>query len=449
MLVEISGSNGWKEAYLCPAFSSCTSDLTSSLIRRILHTFATRLSAALFSFAVVWLTARYLGAAGRGAVSLFVTDCAALLLFIGLLGGSSLIFLVPRRNVWHLLVPAYGWALVVCTVGTILAGLLRPVPMSYLGHLWGLALLQAFLSINISLLLGRKREGAYNALNIAQVALLTGLLLLAFAGLRWREVPIYYYAAYAAYGLPLLASFERLRHLPDRWERGVGLRETAYELSHHSRSAHLSNILAFANYRLSYYFVAHFADARAVGVLSVGVALAEAIWLIPRSAALIQYVDLVHADDKQAQLEPTMRVARLAVLATATAVVVLALLPAALLQVVFGEEFGAARTVIAWLVPGVVAVALNVTCSSYFAGLGRYRVNNWATTVGLLVTIPACWLLIPRLGIVGAAMATSLSYLASTAYLLVQFARATGAGWAAWLPGVKDVAYVRELVRSR
>ena len=419
------------------------------MIRRILHTFATRLSAALLSFAVVWLTARYLGAAGRGAVSLFVTDCAALLLFIGLLGGSSLIFLAPRRNVWHLLVPAYGWALVVCTAGTGLVGLLRPVPVNYLAHLGGLALLQALLSINVSLLLGRKREAAYNALNIAQVALLTGLLLLAFVGLGWREVPIYYYAAYAAYGLPLLVSFERLRRLPDQWEQGRGLRETAAELSQHSRGAHLSNILAFANYRLSYYFVAHFVDDSAVGVLSVGVALAEAIWLIPRSAALIQYVDLVHAEDKQAQLEPTLRVARLAVLATAAAVVGLALLPAALLQAVFGLEFGAARPVIGWLVPGVVAVALNVACSSYFAGLGRYRVNNWAATVGLLVTVPACWLLVPRLGIVGAAMATSLSYMASTFYLLRQFARATGASWAHWLPGASDVAYLRELVRSR
>ncbi|MBD2714230.1 polysaccharide biosynthesis C-terminal domain-containing protein [Microvirga sp. STR05] len=419
------------------------------MLRRIFHTFATRLSVALLSFAVVWLTARSLGAAGRGAVSLFVTDCAALLLFIGLLGGSSLIFLVPRRNVWHLLVPAYGWALVVCTAGTVLAGLLRPVPVSYLGHLWALALLQAFLSINISLLLGRKQEAAYNALNMAQVALLAGFLLLAFMGLGWREVPVYYYAAYVAYGAPLLASFGLLRRLPDRWEGGQGLRATAAELSHHSRGAHLSNILAFANYRLSYYFVAHFVDTRAVGVLSVGVALAEAIWLIPRSAALIQYVDLVHADDKHAQLAPTLRVARLAALATAAAIAVLALLPTALLAAVFGPEFGAARPVIGWLAPGVVAVALNVTCSSYFAGLGQYRINNWATTMGLLVTVPACWLLIPKLGIVGAAMASSLSYVAATTYLLLQFGRATGTGWSDWLPNRTDVAYARELVKNR
>jgi O-antigen/teichoic acid export membrane protein len=418
------------------------------MIRRILQNFATRLATALLSFGIVWLTARYLGAAGRGHVSLFVTDCAALLLFIGLLGGSSLIYLAPKRSLWHLLVPAYAWATVVCAVGTAAVGLLRHVPRVYLGHLLALSLLQAYFSINTSLLLGRKREAGFNVLTVLQVALLAGCLLLAFVGLRWQQVPVYYYATYVAYGLPLLLSLGLLLRLPDRWDAGRGLRAAARELAHHSRGAHFSNILAFANYRLSYYFVAHYADAPAVGVLSVGVALAEAIWLIPRSTALIQYVDLVHATDKHAQIEPTLRVARLTLLTTALAVLVLCALPPQALAAVFGAEFGAARPVILRLAPGVVAMAVNVICSTYFAGVGRYRVNNLATTVGLLVTVPACWLLIPRLGIGGAALATTLSYLVSTGFLLGQFRRATGAGLRAFLPGKADFTYARSLLKK-
>lgn len=417
------------------------------MIRRILQNFATRLATALLSFAIVWLTARYLGATGRGDVSLFVTDCAALLLFIGLLGGSSLIYLAPNRSIWHLLVPAYGWATLVCAAGTAVVGLARPVAPQYLLHLLALSLLQAFFSINSSLLLGRKKEAAYNLLNGLQVALLAGSLALAFVGWQWRAVAVYYYAAYLAYGLPLLLSLGVLYRLPDQWAAGRGLRATTRELAYHSRGAHLSNILAFANYRLSYYFVAHYADARALGVLSVGVALAEAIWLIPRSTALVQYVDLVHAADKHAQIAPTLRIARLTVLSTALAVLVLCALPAQALTAIFGPEFGAARPVILRLAPGVVAIAVNVMCSTYFAGIGCYRVNNLATTVGLLVTLPACWLLIPSLGINGAALATSLSYLASTAYLIHQFTKATGAGWAALAPGPGDLLYLRQLLR--
>ncbi|MBX0291374.1 polysaccharide biosynthesis C-terminal domain-containing protein [Hymenobacter sp. HSC-4F20] len=420
------------------------------MLRRIAHNFATRLGTALLSFGVVWLTARYLGAAGRGAVSLFVTDCAALLLFIGLLGGSSLIYLAPRRNLWHLLLPAYGWAVVVCALGTGAVAGLRQPGTEYLGHLAGLSILQAFFSINTSLVLGRRRETTYNLLQLGQVALLAGGLLVAFqAGEPWLSVRTYYIVSYLAYGLPLLLSFGPLLRQPDRRRRlGRRLRATTRELARHSRGAHFSNILAFANYRLGYYFVAHYADVRAVGVLSVGVALVEAIWLIPRSAALVQYVDLVHSAAAGPLPNSALRVARLTVLGTAAAVVALIALPVAVLTGIFGPEFGASRPVMVLLAPGTVLMAVQMLVSSYFAGLARYRINNLASVVGLGVTLLACVVLIPRFGIRGAALAATLSYTASTGYLLLEFRRATGVSLTAFLPRPADVVYYWQLIRA-
>src|SRR6478672_1257627 len=158
------------------------------MIQRILHHFAARVLTAGLSFVMVWLTARYLGAAGRGQVSLFVTDVSALVLFIGLVGGSSLIYLVPRRNVWHLLLPAYGWALLVSGVGAAAVGMLRPVGWEYVLHLGGVTLVQVLLSINTSLLLGRKQEQAFNVLTTVQAALLAAALVLAFVPLQWLSV---------------------------------------------------------------------------------------------------------------------------------------------------------------------------------------------------------------------------------------------------------------------
>ena len=421
------------------------------MLRRVIQNFATRLVTALLSFGVVWLTARYLGAAGRGAVSLFVTDCAAILLFIGLLGGSSLIYLAPRRNLWHLLLPAYGWATVVCGLGTAVVALLRQPGPTYLLHLGLLSLLQAFFSINTALLLGRRREGTYNLLTLAQVALLAGALLAAFLfGGSWLSVETYYYAAYLAFGLPLLLSLVPLLRLPDPRRRlGRRLRATTRELARHSRGAHFSNILAFANYRLGYYFVAYFVDTRAVGILSVGVALMEAIWLIPRSAALVQYVDLVNARPGEPLPESALRVGRLTVLATAAAVLVLVLVPPALLTAIFGREFGPAQTVMQLLAPGSVVMAIQMLVSSFFAGRAQYRINNAASVVGLAVTLLGGLLLIPKLGIRGAALVATLSYCASTVFLVWHFRRATGLGFAAFLPGPADLGHAWQLVKRQ
>ncbi|SES81965.1 lipopolysaccharide biosynthesis protein [Hymenobacter actinosclerus] len=421
------------------------------MLRRVVQNFTTRLATALISFGIVWLTARYLGAAGRGAVSLFVTDCAAILLFIGLLGGSSLIYLAPRRNLWHLLLPAYGWAALVCAVGTAAVGLLRQPGPGYLLHLGLLSLLQAFFSINTALLLGRRRETIYNLLTLAQVALLAGALLAAFwAGGRWVAVETYYYAAYLAFGLPWLLSLGPLLRLPDpRRRHGRRLRATTRELARHSRGAHFSNILSFVNYRLGYYFVAYFADARAVGVLSVGVSLMEAIWLIPRSAALVQYVDLVNSTSTGPLPDSALRVGRLAVLGTAVAVLVLVAMPPAVLTATFGREFGPAQAVMRLLAPGVVIMAVQMLITSYFSGRARYRLNNMASLVGLVVTVAGGLLLIPRLGIAGAALASTFSYAASTAFLVWHFRRVTGLGITAFLPGPTDVARAWQLLRQR
>ena len=413
------------------------------MIKRIIQHFAARVLTAGLSFAVVWLTARYLGAAGRGEVSLFFTDMSGLVLLAGLVGGSSLIYLVPRRNVWNLLLPAYGWALVVSATGAAAVYLLRPVSPEYVLHLGAVTLVQVLLSINVFLLLGRQRERAYNVLTTAQAALLAGALALAFGPLRWPTVAAYYYANYVAYGLPWLISIAMLLRLPDAWgSRGARRRASARELARHSRGAHLSNLLSFANYRFGYYAVAYLADARAVGILSVGVALAEAIWLIPRSTALIQYVALVNATDKRGQTYAALRGSRLTLLATALAVLGLAAVPAAWLVAIFGPEFGAARGVILALAPGVFINGAGMQASTYFSGTARYGVNNRAALLGLAVTVPVCLVLVPQLGMVGAALGMSVSYAASVGYLFWHYRQAMNAGWRDLLPGWDDVRWV-------
>jgi O-antigen/teichoic acid export membrane protein len=116
---------------------------------------------------------------------------------------------------------------------------------------------------------------------------------------------------------------------------------------------------------------------------------------------------------------------------------------------VFGADFGAARPVILLLAPGVVAMAVSIILNSYFAGLGRYQVNTAAAIVGLLITVPACWLLIPKWGIEGAAVAASLSYLSSAAYLLRSFQQSSASSVHELLPGRAELRYLGNLLQGQ
>ncbi len=414
------------------------------MLRRTLLTFATRFGVALLNFVVVMLTAQYLGATGRGRISLLVTDVALILLFIGLLGGSSLIFLAPRRNVWRLLVPATAWAVIVCGIGATIAGIIRQ-DLTYALHVGGLSLVQACYAIVSSLLLGRRRETLYNILNVSQSVLLVGTLLVAFFGLNILRIEVFYYATYLSFGVVLLVAFGALLRLPDaRPLTRRALRRITLELARHSRGAHISNILVFLNYRLGYYLLAAWAGPKAVGVLSVGVALAEALWLIGRSAAQSQYIELVNSADKPARLAPLLRAARLSGLMTIGGLGALLLLPASVLAKIFGPEFGAARPIIAWLAPGIAAMSMGMLVSTWFAGLGQYRLNNRATGFGLAVAAAASFLLIPKYGAVGAAIASSLSYITVAGVLFTYLTNTTGqSSINALLPRRQDIQLPR------
>ena len=158
---------------------------------------------------------------------------------------------------------------------------------------------------------------------------------------------------------------------------------------------------------------------------------------------------LVNAADTREQTYAAFRGSRLTLLATAGAVLVLAAVPASWLAAVFGPEFGAARSVILALAPGVFINGAGMQASSYFSGTARYGVNNRAALLGLVVTVPSCLLLVPRLGMVGAALAMSASYTASVGYLVWHYRRALGAEWRDLLPGWGDARWVYGKMRGQ
>ena len=115
----------------------------------------------------------------------------------------------------------------------------------------------------------------------------------------------------------------------------------------------------------------------------------------------------------------------------------------------FGPEFGAAHGVILALAPGILLNGAGMQASTYFAGVGRYGVNNRATLLGLALAVPGCLLLVPRLGITGAALSMTLAYAAATLHLFGHYRRAIGATWADLLPGWEDVRWLLQQLQSR
>jgi O-antigen/teichoic acid export membrane protein len=120
---------------------------------------------------------------------------------------------------------------------------------------------------------------------------------------------------------------------------------------------------------------------------------------------------------------------RLTVTATlALAGVLMATIPF-LLPLVYGQDFAPSIVPAMILTVATVFVAVGQTWAGSFRGIGRPSVPAMAELVSLILTVAALALLLPSLGIVGAALASLLAYSASSLFLYLQLQREWAFNW--------------------
>jgi O-antigen/teichoic acid export membrane protein len=184
-----------------------------------------------------------------------------------------------------------------------------------------------------------------------------------------------------------------------------------------------AGILGTAALRFDVFLLAHYAGTTAVGIYSIAVTFAELCMYVPGalSGVLIPKV----ASGEQGGLEVTLRVARVLWIVTAGVAVLVLVVAAPLIPLIFGSEFSASVLPLVCILPGVVFTAMSSSAAAYLAGVGRPVDVTRAAGLNVVVNIAANVVLAPRLGAVGAALASTLSYGAAAAMLVFLFRRQT------------------------
>jgi len=183
------------------------------------------------------------------------------------------------------------------------------------------------------------------------------------------------------------------------------------------------------NYRLSYYIVERFFGPGLLGVFSVGTQVSESVWIIGRGAATVHYARLCNTKDMNYAKNLTLALMKGVAVITLILLFVMVLLPPSVYLFLFGAGFSEARIVVLILAPGMLFTAVTMIISHYFSGVGIPKYSMYGSAVGLVMTLSVGFILIPLLGIRGAALTTSLSYLVCMCYLLFIFIRKTGIGF--------------------
>jgi O-antigen/teichoic acid export membrane protein len=127
-----------------------------------------------------------------------------------------------------------------------------------------------------------------------------------------------------------------------------------------------------------------------------------------------------------------------------TAALSLLLIPAAMLMIhILLPAFEQSIPPFLVLLPGVVSLSAAKVVGGYMSGVGRPGINSGAGMAGFAVNVVANLILIPRLGIVGAAAASLVSYTFTAVLLTGIAARSTHTPFADfWIPRPGDIRYV-------
>lgn len=181
--------------------------------------------------------------------------------------------------------------------------------------------------------------------------------------------------------------------------------------------AHLSNILAFINYRADIFLVNFFLTPFATGIYVIAVQFAEKLWMLSQAAStvLLPRLSSMH-EDPQARSTLTNKAFLLVSGLTATGAIVLSAILYYLIKPVFGGDYSSVYQPFLLLVPGIIAGAGARIQSNCIAAAGKPEWNMYVSFFVLSLNIAGNILLIPTYGVAGAATATSIAYI-SNAFL--------------------------------
>ncbi|MCD4689926.1 polysaccharide biosynthesis C-terminal domain-containing protein [bacterium] len=291
--------------------------------------------------------------------------------------------------------------------------------------------------------LGRIKWMAVTAIVNAVTQLAAALLLIRWLGLGVNGALL---AIVAAGAVNILLGFTAFR-------REGALKRIRFKLSHTKRIVaygarfYVARLSSAMYVRVGTMILAFFAPAGDIGVFAAASGLVSRILFVPTSieTALFSRV----AADARGRPEAVGRAARVSGLVSGAMLLVLGMLSRPVVVVLLSPEFAKAVTLIWIMIPGVFVRAAAKVLMSYFTGTNRPSVCSWAIGAGMAANIGAIFVLLPLIGLEGAAWAMTIGFVVSSAVLVVAFRRVTGLSLAAtWAPRRADIEVLMEVLRD-
>ena len=369
------------------------------------------------------LLARALGAEGRGELAAAII-WPSMLAGLGSLGlADAATFHAARQTAATAVVAGSAVALAVIQSLVLVAVGVLVVPLALSGYGEEAArasfLYLFFIPLNLltlallGILNGLQRFRAFNALRLLVIACSAAGIAGLWVGdhLTVLAATVVYLAAnglvLAGAALAVARSLDGRPSVDSTVARGLWL---------YGLKSHTSSVPLIMNERLDQLLISVVLAPVQLGLYVVAVTLTSITSLIGSSVAMVSLPTIARLEDGPARRELARRHISLTLIGSIVVTVPLVIAARPLIEILFGPAFSDAATAAQVLLAAAAVLATNRVLAAILKAVDRPLESGKAEVIGLLVTLAALAALLPRLGIVGAGIASLLAYAASLAW---------------------------------
>ena len=171
-----------------------------------------------------------------------------------------------------------------------------------------------------------------------------------------------------------------------------------------------ANWLSFLHLRADQYLVQVFLGPAALGLYGVAVWLGELITQVPAMLGMVLFPHVAAGQNHSRAFKATIRATLAVMVIVAIVVLPLAFFSPAIVRLLYGDQFLGAVPLLRYYLPGVVILSGLYLINNHMAGLGYPIVYVVFLAAALIVNLGSNLILLPRLGVVGASISSSISY---------------------------------------
>ena len=382
-------------------------------------TFITRILQLFLGIGISVIISRSLGPYGKGIYSLVILLPGLLITFLNFgIGPASIYYIGKKKYPLKEILGINIIFLILINIFSILIGLIiifcfgdklfPNIEKTYLVLSLSLLAPHLFAALVSDILLGLQKIKKYNFIQLIQSFIFLLLIFVAFAFFIFDIK-----TAIIIESLSSSAVCVYLFFLIKKTAKGITFslnKNLIKDIFSYGIKVYLSNIFSFLHYRIDRFILNVFLNPLSVGIYSIAAGLSEKIWLISQSAGTILFPKISSETNKENLNKFTPLVCRNILFITTLFAIFLFVISKTLIISLYSEQFSNSLLPFQILLIGAIAISGWKILGSDLYGRGKPLLNVYITGGAVIVNIILNIILIPRIGIKGAAWASSISY---------------------------------------